>query len=409
MIPMTAFASSLPKTGSKDEASLSDSIERLFLWLEQNRYSGWDTFDGLSSVWARPLTFENKLLKQILQQGIRRFPLNLRPLFGVPKGMSTKAMGFLARGFIRLHRTTQDPLWSEKARLCLDWLSEHTSQGYSGACWGNHFDYQSRNGYIARGVPTIVWTSLIGHAFLDAYEHFGEARFLQVIESICVHITKDLALREEGEAVCFDYWPGASCWVHNSNTLGASFLARAFKLTGNPSHFDLARRSLLYAAVHQRPDGSWFYGEDEYNHWVDNFHSAYVLDCFRHYQLATGSDEFTSVLDKGYNYWKRTFFLGDGTPRYYNFKTYPIDIQCSSQAIDTLVFFSPTDADAVPLAVKVAHWTIGVMQGRDGAFYYRRYPNGVTNKTPMLHWGQATMMSALAGLLEAVRKESGIA
>ena len=61
---------------------------------------------------------------------------------------------------------------SEKAEFALQWLIEHQSTGYSGACWGNHFDYQSRAFYLPKGVPTVVWTSLIGHAFLDAYEHF---------------------------------------------------------------------------------------------------------------------------------------------------------------------------------------------------------------------------------------------
>jgi hypothetical protein len=59
-----------------------------------------------------------------------------------------------------------------------------------------------------------------------------------------------------------------------------------------------------------------------------------------------------------YEYWKKTFFLADGTPRYYDHKTLPLDIQCSSQAIDTLVFFHDRDPESLPLALKVAQWTI---------------------------------------------------
>jgi hypothetical protein len=99
----------------------------------------------------------------------------------------------------------------------------------------------------------------------------------------------------------------------------------------------------------------------------------------------------------GSEYWKKTFFLSDGTPRYYDNKTLPLDIQCASQAIDTLVFFSDIDKGALELAGRVARWTIEHMQDPSGYFYYRRY-NGVINKTPTLHWGQATMLCALAGL-----------
>jgi hypothetical protein len=100
----------------------------------------------------------------------------------------------------------------------------------------------------------------------------------------------------------------------------------------------------------------------------------------------------------GYFYWKNTFFLGDGTPRYYNHKTLPLDIQCCSQAIDTLVFFQDYDAEGLQLAVKVAQWAIENMQDRTGFFYYRRYSRWLVNKTRTLHWGQATMLCALAGL-----------
>jgi polysaccharide biosynthesis protein VpsJ len=94
------------------------------------------------------------------------------------------------------------------------------------------------------------------------------------------------------------------------------------------------------------------------------------------------------------------FFPPDGTPRYYDFKTLPLDIQCSSQAIDTLVFFHDRDPESLPLAVKVAQWTITHMQDRTGNFYYRRYSLWLVNKTPSLHWGQATMLCALAGLCQ---------
>ena len=120
--------------------------------------------------------------------------------------------------------------------------------------------------------------------------------------------------------------------------------------------------------MHQRPDGSWYYGEKETLHWVDNFHTAYVLDCLKHYAEATGDLTFEPATTRGYRYWRDTFFLPDGTPRYYNRKTLPIDIQCCSQAIDTLVFF-----DDLELACKVAHWTIRHMQDPSGYFYYRRY------------------------------------
>lgn len=390
---------------SKDQCSnhllktqIYDSIVSLARWLDDNDYRGYDTFDGLNARFLRPFTLETKFLRQVLQQGVRRFPINLRPVLGIPRQHSSKGMGFLARGFIRLHQTTGNPVWADRARFALEWLSDNKSPGYSGACWGNHFDYQSRGAYFPKGLPTVVWTSLIGHAFLDAYEHFQEPKYLEIVTSACEHILRDLQTYEHPEGTCISYVPILPGEVHNANTLGASLLARTYSHTGTNAYANLARKAIQYTAHHQRANGSWYYGEKENLHWVDNFHTAYVLDCFKYYSQCTGDSHFDQTAAKGYEFWKNTFFLQNGEPRYYDRKTPPIDIQCSSQAIDTLCFFSDQDPEALPLALKVAQWTIANMQDKTGYFYYRRYSRWLVNKTPTLHWGQATMLSALSGL-----------
>ncbi|MGA8452826.1 MAG: hypothetical protein WA690_25395 [Candidatus Acidiferrales bacterium] len=384
------------RRSSKEQ--IYESICRLSEWLEKNHYRAYDTFDGLSSRFARPFTFDNKFLLIALQQGVRRFPINLRPLLGIAKGHSTKGMGFLAKGFMRLHEATGAAAWQNKADFALQWLIENQSPGYSGACWGNHFDYQSRGFYIPKGVPTVVWTSLIGHAFLDAHQHFQNDRYLQVAVSACEHVLHDLETHADGQGLCISYVPTENQPVHNANTLGASLLARTYSHTRNESYRALAEKAMQYTAQHQRSNSSWYYAELANAHWVDNFHTAYVLDSFKYYIQSTGDDRFLKNMTNGYKYWKETFFLPDGTPRYYDTKTLPLDIQCCSQAIDTLVFFHDRDPESLSLAVQVANWTIEHMQDHTGYFYYRRYSPWLVNKTPTLHWGQATMLCALAGL-----------
>jgi rhamnogalacturonyl hydrolase YesR len=401
------MASAGRQRSSRDEnallkAELYASISRLCEWVEANDYRGYDTFDGLNARYVRPLTLETWPLRMLLQQGVRRFPINLRPLLGVPRHHSTKAMGFFARGFIRLHDATGEREWRDKAEKVLDWLVDNQCKGYSGAGWGNHFDYQSRNIFVKKNIPSVVWTSLIGHAFLDAYGHFKQDRYLRVAVSSCEHIVHDISRHVEGHTACLGYFPGFEHQVHNASTLGASLLIRTHAITGNDTYRDVAERAFAYTAQYQRPDGFWYYGEAPNLRWIDNFHTGYVLDCFKHYSDATGDTRFEDVMAKGYDYWKTTFFVEDGTPRYYSHKAEPIDIQCSSQAIDTLVFYADRDPQSLQLATKVANWTIRNMQNGTGYFYYRRYGWGIVNKTPTLHWGQATMLSALAALYRAL-------
>lgn len=399
------FAGDQLETGSDSgivKSQIYESILHLSGWLDRNDYKGYDTFDGLNAPYLRPLTFESKFLRTVLQQGVRRFPLNLRPLLGIRKSHSSKGMAFLARGFMRLHECTGEEHWAKKAKFALQWLIDHQSSGFHGSSWGNHFDYQSRSFYLAKGVPTLVWTSLIGHAFLDGYDCFNDERYLDIAVSACCHIVTDLETFPDGDGVCISYIPELECRVHNANTLGASLLARVYSHTGNEEYRTLAQRALQYTAQYQQSDGAWWYGERADLRWVDSFHTAYVLDCFKYYTESTGDHRFDLATERGYDYWKSRFFLEDGTPRYYRHKTLPIDIQCCSQAIDTLVFFSDRDRESLDLAIKVAKWTIRNMQNQTGYFHYRRYSKRIVNRTPTLHWGQATMLCALGGLYKKI-------
>ena len=142
-------------------------------------------------------------------------------------------------------------------------------------------------------------------------------------------------------------------------------------------------------------------------HWIDNFHTGYNLDSLKHYIDATGDVEFRPHLEKGLNYYMEHFFEDSGCPKYYHDRTYPIDIQCAAQSIETLATFGAASPNCLALANKVASWTIEHMRSRDGHFYYRKYPL-ITAKTPMLHWGQATMYKALCQLYVCmVNAESG--
>jgi hypothetical protein len=398
---MTASAGETVASEVPQIAAVFAAIGRLQHWLEVNDYKAYDVFDGLSSRIARPLTFETTLLRTVLLQGVRRFPLNLRPILAVPRARATKAFGFLARGYIRLHAATGDDKWAERAEFVLNWLIENQSPGYKGACWGNHFDYQSRTFYLPRKTPTVVWTALIGHAFFDAHRHFGKQRYLDVALAACSHIIEDLPRKSYGkDAVCISYIPAEMVEVHNANTLGASLLARGAAYDSQAPYRDVAEKALRYTADRQLANGAWYYGEKENLHWVDNFHTAYVLDCFKYFRDSSGDRQFDPVMLRGYEYWKRTFFQSDGLPRYYDKKTLPIDIQCSSQAIDTFLFFRDLDPDSLAQAMKVANWTIANMQDESGFFYYRAYGAWLKNRTPTLHWGQATMMCALSALYQ---------
>jgi hypothetical protein len=200
---------------------------------------------------------------------------------------------------------------------------------------------------------------------------------------------------------CINYLKGSQkgdCTIHNQSMLAAAMLTRTAGHTGNTDYIDVAREAIKYTCTRQLPDGSWYYGEDPTYHWIDNFHTGYNLDALKSYIELTGDRTYEPELDRGFSFYKRSFFEESGRPKYYHDRTYPIDSQCASQSIDTLANFSDYNDAALELAVRVAKWTIDNMQDRSGHFYFMRYPFFVM-KPPMIHWAQATTYKALVQLV----------
>jgi hypothetical protein len=381
-----------------DGTAIKHSLDAVQNWVESRDYKGYDPGDGLTSF-LRPLTFGHLFAERLLQQLIWKSPINIRPLIGVVPLPSTKGRGFMAWGYLFLHKTLGESSYLAKAIQSLTWLDRNKESGQVGHSWGNHFDFSTRGGRMKAHTPTIVWSGLIGQAFLEAYDQTGERKYLDVSDSICQWIL-NLPRESTSDGSCLSYTGVGQSSVHNSNLLGAAMLARTWKYRHNDEYRRVAREAVLYSCARQRPDGSWWYAEKPTYHWIDNFHTAYNLDCLKRYIESTGDESFRHNLTRGYEYFKRTFFEASGRPKYYHNSTYPVDIQCASQAIDTFCFFADEDADALPLAETVARWTIENMQDRTGYFYYRQYPL-LKAKTPYFHWGQATMFKALAHLLYA--------
>jgi hypothetical protein len=386
--------------GSDVLPRLTKSAEAVQSWVERNQYRGYEPFDGLSTP-LRALTFNNLLAERILQQIVRQSPINIRPLIGIKRLDSTKGQGLMAWGYLLLHASTGDPNYWTKAVACLKWLDTHKSPKFDKHSWANYFDFSSRGGAYYKDDSIIVWTGHIVQAYLEAFEQSQDQWFLDIACSACDWI---MALPRERTAQgdCLSYFAHTQESIHNANMLGAAALARAAKHAGRRDYATVARSAMLYSCSRILPSGAWWYAEEEKFHWIDNFHTGYNLDSLKCYVDYSGDTEFAGLLAKGIDFYKKNFFEESGRPKYYDNRPYPIDIQCAAQSIDTMAYFISEDPEALAIALKVADWTIRNMQNRGGYFYYRKYPMGLTARTPMLHWGQATMFKGLAHLISAL-------
>ena len=385
--------------------TLEDSIQRVSHWVEEHDYRAYDPGDGNLSF-LRHATFNIHFLRRLLTGAVLRSPFHIRPWIGIRPHTSTKGMGYMGWGYVKMYAITREETYRRRAETCFDWLIKNRPTNYEQYCWGNHFAFATRGGTIPAHTPTIVWSSLIGLAFLEAYEILGDPKYLSVATSVGDWV-KTLPRELTSRGVCLSYIPLRQISIHNSNMLGAALLSRVAVYTKEQQSLELARDAMLYSCSSQNPDGSWFYGVAPKYHWIDNFHTGYNLDCLKRYIESTSDRQFESNLERGFEYFKQHFFEPDGRAKYYHDKANPIDIQCVAQAIDTLAFFSDTDPETRQLAEKVAQWAIDNMQAPDGHFYYRDL-GWKKVKTPMFHWGQGTMFKALAHLLNKMKSRTCI-
>lgn len=377
-------------------------MQRLLSYCEKKDGKGYDPYDGLNTPWRKVLPLEGKIFRILLIQFLKRSPLNLRKLLFIKEDHNPKGLGLFLSAVVRLYDHCGEERYKKLAYRFIDLLLEKKSIGYSGICWGYNFDWQSKAFFLPKYTATVVATSFVANAFLDAYQTFKEKQFLKIARSSCDFICHDLNRTYGKENFCFSYSPLDKTTIHNANILGAHLLARTALFTQEDELKKTAFDSIKFAIDHQNSDGSWYYGTQAHHRWIDNFHTGFVLESLFHYINFTSTRELRSNLLRGLKFYRDNFFLSDGAPKYYHDRIYPIDIDRCAQSIITLVELGSVNEQNHELAEKVALWTLSNMQDSKGYFYFQRR-SLLTNKIAYMRWSQAWMLKALVVLLTVQR------
>ncbi|HYE15811.1 MAG TPA: hypothetical protein VD968_15310 [Pyrinomonadaceae bacterium] len=381
-------------------------------WAAERDYAGHDPFDALNSrlFRATPLR-RSRLARLAWTQAFKRSPVNLRRLALVPEERNAKGTALFALAALSRLRATGREEHAIDARTLLDSLvASRVETAGGGAAWGYNFDWQGRAFYAPRGTPTVVPTAFAVRALAEASRAFGPggAAYLDAARRACDFILKDLNRSDEtAEDVCFSYTSLDSTRVFNASLLAGEALATVGARTNEAELTAAALRASRYVARRQRADGSWAYGADSYQSWSDNFHTAFVLTSLARIVETVAADngdareEILGALGRGYAFWRDSFFLADGWPKYYHRSAHPADTHSAGAAIVACAELRQLEPDATGLAARVASWAVRELYDRRGFFRYQRR-RLLTVRTPYMRWSQAWMTYALARFLEAV-------
>jgi hypothetical protein len=356
------------------------SFNALEKYCNKEDYKGWDPYDGLSSKVFNflPVLDKNRLGKLLWIQLMKKLPVNLRPILLVEKGYNPKGLSLFISGYCKISQIENKRSESMKQidHLCKKVLSLKT-EGFSGNCWGYNFDWQSRAFFQKKYTPTIVVTSFVANSLLDAFEVTRNEEYLHSAISSKDFLLNDLKRTyNDKNNFAFSYSPYDTTSVFNASLLGARLLSRIYTYTKEEALISTAKKAVAFCCDYQNKDGSWYYSNLPFHHWIDNFHTGFNLECIYEYGLFSKDSTFENN---------------------YNNSLYPIDIHASSQFFVTL---SKTNLfhQYRKKIDEVAKWTINNMQSTKGYFYFQKR-KCYTNKIPYMRWSQGWIFYGLSHYL----------
>jgi hypothetical protein len=381
-----------------DNSSIKEIFQKLDDYCQKESFKGYDPFDGLNSKLFKviPSLKRSSLFKLAWIQFFKRSPINFRKIAGVEKEYNPKGLGLFLSGYCNLYKIDTSSANLNKISFFLEELKKCQLKNYSGICWGYNFDWQSKAFFQPKGTPSVVVSSFIGCALLDAYELLQDKELLNMARSTCDFVLKDLNRTYDPDGdFSFSYSPLDKTQVFNASLLGARLLSRTYFYTKEHLLIEESRKAVSYVCKHQKVNGAWSYSPLPFHSWIDNFHTGYNLECIHTYQSISGDLSFQNNLDKGLNYYFNTFFEDSGLPKYYCNSRYPVDMHTTAQLIVTLSKIGILK-EKMELVDKVLTWSIENMFGaRSGYFYYYK-EKYFTIKIPYMRWTQAWMFLGLS-------------
>jgi hypothetical protein len=367
-----------------------DTIRR---WGDDRDWRGYDPYDGLGSPFASLLTLGTATGRRLLTQAVKRSPVNLRPALRIAPQWNSKALALVASGYARLAAARGGAELETEAGCWLATLLLRGERG-DGLAWGYPFDVQTRFFHYPRETPNAIATSFAIRAFLEGHAQLRHPQWLEAAERASEFLLESMHVVDADVRRYFAYLPAEQGLVHNANALAAAAVVATGRAAGRDDLVTLGLAALRTTVRAQAADGSWPYAEGPHGDWIDNFHTAYVLQAIA--TCAEDDEELVESLVRGLDFWATSLFDGD-RPRYTTASTYPLDAHCYADAIETWVAVEPWRPTAIAAAGRAARALVRDMLDPEGYVVLQRRRHW-TNRVPCIRWSTAPSFRSLAGL-----------
>lgn len=392
-----------------DDSLFENAYIKLFQWIKQNNYYGYDPYDGMNYEFFIKKR-RNRWVGFFWVQFNKICPINFRSFFGIRPTVGIYGISLIAQALLKRQIDNSD----DEIKNLLSYVYSKSLKNTYGKHVFSAFDFCISYSYFpgiieyyTPDIPTLIGSCECANAFLDYYNKFGE--YKNVIIDV-----KDFMLNKmlvNNKSTHIKYWTTtpSEIIIYNASAVGFSYLIRLNRTIQDPKILELSKKFFDFLVSQQKTDGTWDYAENlktGLKRIQIDFHQGFILDSlydFIKYTKQSDSKYFKS-LHNGAQFYREKQFFNDGRCKYRWPRTWPVDIHNQSQGIITFSKLSEINKEYLEFAKTIARWTIDNMQDEAGYFYYQKWPL-FTNKIPYMRWNQAVMMLALATLLETMKNE----
>lgn len=366
--------------------SRNSEIDSFLNFLESNNYEGYSVYDAFNSPFLKIFErLNSKLLNVLITQIFKRTPFNIRKIFGVKKSVNPKSLGLILKGMVLLNKPKY------KLYETHDLIISFSNKNFKNLCWGYNWDYYTlRGGTFPKDFPNAIVTYFIGDAFIELYKKHPTDQLKSELISIRAYFLDDINITERNFGICFSYSSIDNKEIYNASALISKFLYETNKLFSIDDS-KLLGKSISYLKHVQNKDGSWYYGFENNQKWIDSFHTQYNLDFFETLDRDTIKEfDLEKLIEKGNTYYLDNFYLNNKC-NYFPNKEYPINIHSVACRIIYLC-----KNNFLNQAEEIIDWSFNNLYNYKKNVFYFEKNRYYTNKNVYHRWNQSWMYLALS-------------
>ena len=112
--------------------------------LEAHAFAGLDPYDALNATRVPSVVLQHRVTRRVLTQAVKRCPVPLQPVLGVPEQADAYTLGHALLAAARLAAASGGSDCPAASSLLHAGLRESATQGDGWSAWGHHFPVRRR-------------------------------------------------------------------------------------------------------------------------------------------------------------------------------------------------------------------------------------------------------------------------